>query len=109
MLTTALRNARSEHLAFTETLTEAGIDGSIGTVGDALDNAMIESTIGLYKTELIDFNPDKNWQNATEVEKETASYVYWYNHQRLHFSIADVPPIEYEHALESQQKFVKAQ
>ena len=77
-------------LAFTETLTEAGIDGSIGTVGDALDNAMMESTIGLYKTELIDFDPDRSWQDATEVEKETASYVYWYNHQRLHSSISDV-------------------
>ena len=96
-------------LAFTETLTEAGIDGSIGTVGDALDNAMMESTIGLYKTELIDFDPARSWQNATEVEKETASYVYWYNHQRLHSSIADVPPIEYEHAFERQQESVKAQ
>lgn len=46
-------------LAFTETLTETGIDGSIGTVGDALDNAMMESTIGLYKTELVDFDLDR--------------------------------------------------
>ncbi|AHI18690.1 MAG: IS3 family transposase [Corynebacterium casei] len=96
-------------LAFTETLTESGIDGSIGTVGDALDNAMMESTIGLYKTELIDFDPSRTWQDASEVERETASYVYWYNYQRLHSSIADVPPVEYEQAYESQHQSVKAQ
>lgn len=96
-------------VAFTETRNAAGIDGSIGTVGDALDNAMMESTIGLYKTELIDFDPERIWHDATEVEKETASYVYWCNHQRLHSSIADVPPIEYEQAFGSQRQSVKAQ
>jgi putative transposase len=65
-------------LAFTAELAEAGIAGSIGTGGDALDNALMESTIGLYKTECI--TPDargKNWVRLREVERETAEWVRW--------------------------------
>jgi transposase InsO family protein len=84
-------------LAFTEQLLEAGILGSIGTVGDALDNALMESTIGLYKCELIDLDDERrNWSGRLEVERETAEWVHWYNHQRLHSSIGYSPPIEYE-------------
>jgi transposase InsO family protein len=54
-------------LAFTQTLLEAGIAGSIGSVGDALDNALMESTIGLFKTELID--RQKSWTGRAEVER----------------------------------------
>ena len=82
-------------LAFTEALKDAGITGSIGTVGDALDNALMESTIGLFKTEVIDFE-QSTWSNWRYVEQATASWVHWYNHQRLHSSIGDIPPIEYE-------------
>jgi putative transposase len=82
-------------LAFTEALVEAGIAGSIGSVGDALDNALMESTIGLYKTELIDRH-ERSWTGRTEVERETASWVHWYNSTRLHSSIGYVPPVEYE-------------
>ena len=60
-------------LAFTEQLAEAGIAGSIGTVGDALDNALMESTIGLYKSELIvPGGRGRNWAGRREVERETA-------------------------------------
>src|SRR4051812_35931452 len=62
-------------LAFTEALLEAGIAGSIGSVGDALDNALMESTIGLYKTELID--RQRSWTGRAEVERETADSVHW--------------------------------
>jgi putative transposase len=55
---------------FTTHLIEAGIDASIGTVGDALDNALMESTIGLYKTELI--KPRGPWRSHAEVELATA-------------------------------------
>lgn len=96
-------------LAFTDALTDAGLQGSIGSVGDALDNAMMESTIGLYKTELIGFDPRRTWRDAQEVETETASWVYWYNHQRLHSSIGDVPPIEYEQDYEEFNITRKAQ
>jgi putative transposase len=82
-------------IAFTDALLEAGIAGSIGTVGDALDNALMESTIGLYKTELIDWR-DRTWTGRAEVERETASWVHWFNTTRLHSSIGYTPPIEYE-------------
>jgi putative transposase len=82
-------------IAFTEVLIEAGIAPSIGTVGDALDNALMESTIGLYKTELIDFDTH-NWTSLREVETATAEWVHWYNTARLHTSIGMAPPIEYE-------------
>lgn len=101
--------AQYTSLAFTNALAEAGLQGSIGSVGDALDNAMMESTIGLYKTELIDVDPARTWRDAREVETETASWVYWYNHQRLHSSIGDVPPIEYEQDYEEFNTTRKAQ
>ena len=82
-------------LAFTEALLEAGIAGSIGSVGDALDNALMESTIGLYKTELIDRH-QQSWTGRSEVERETASWVHWYNTTRLHSSIGYAPPVDYE-------------
>ncbi|RDD84066.1 IS3 family transposase, partial [Streptomyces parvulus] len=61
---------------------EAGIDASIGTVGDALDNALMESQIGLYKTELI--KPRRPWHGLADVELATAEWVDWFNNQRLH-------------------------
>jgi putative transposase len=86
-------------LAFTEELIEAGIAGSIGTVGDALDNALMESTIGLYKTELIvPYSVGRNWDGLREVERETAEWVRWYNRERIHSSIEYLTPIEREHA-----------
>ncbi len=101
--------AQYTSLAFTDALVEAGLQGSIGSVGDALDNAMMESTIGLYKTELIDFDPSRTWRDAKEVETETASWIYWYNNQRLHSSINDVPPIEYEQDYEELNTIQQAQ
>lgn len=82
-------------LVFTEALRDAGITGSIGSVGDALDNALIESTIGLYKTELVYRHP-RSWSGRAELERETASWVHWYNTTRLHSAIGYRPPIEYE-------------
>ncbi len=82
-------------LAFTEALHEASIAGSIGTVGDALDNALMESTIGLYKTELVDQH-DRTFTGRAEVERATAAWIGWYNHTRLHSAIGYRPPIEHE-------------
>ncbi len=84
-------------LAFTEQLAEAGISGSIGTIGDALDNALMESTIGLYKTELIKpYASTRNWSGLSELERETAEWVRWYNNERIHSSIDYMTPIERE-------------
>ena len=79
---------------FTQHLVDAGIDASIGTVGDALDNALAESTIGLFKTELIKrLGP---WHNLREVAAATAAWVDWYNNRRLHGACGGRPPVEYE-------------
>lgn len=82
-------------IAFTTALVEAGIAPSIGTVGDALDNALMESTIGLYKTELID-RQLHTWSGPTEVETATAGWVHRFNADRLHSSINYLAPITYE-------------
>lgn len=80
--------------AFTAHLLAADIDASIGSVGDALDNALMESTIGLYKTELI--NRRGSWKTLADVELATAEWVDWYNTSRIHRATGDVPPAEYE-------------
>jgi transposase InsO family protein len=67
-----LEPAQYTSLAFTEALREAGITGSIGTVGDSLDNALMESTIGLFKTEVID-HEQPVWRHWREVQNATAS------------------------------------
>jgi putative transposase len=68
-------------IAFTERLAAAGVSAPVGTVGDAYDNALAESVIGLFKTELI--KPHGPWRTAGEVEIATLGYVDWFNHQRL--------------------------
>jgi transposase InsO family protein len=91
-------DAGSQYTAvtFTDALIEAGIAPSIGTVGDALDNALMESTIGLFKTELVDHDRTRSWSGAAELERETASWVHWYNTSRIHHSIDKMSPIEFE-------------
>jgi putative transposase len=81
-------------IAFTAHLLETGIDASVGSVGDAFDNALAESAIGLYKTELI--KPRGPWKTLPEVELATAEYIEWYNARRIHTAIGDIPPDEYE-------------
>jgi Integrase core domain len=66
---------------------------SIGTVGDALDNALAESFVDSYKTELI---ADRVWRTLQQLELATVEWVAWFNHQRLHEALGDIPPVEYE-------------
>ena len=82
--------------AFTARLVEAGVDPSVGSVGDAYDNALAESQIGAYKTELI--RPGGPWRDVDHVEIETLNWVHWFNHERTHESIDDLTPIEVETA-----------
>ncbi len=80
--------------AFTQRLVDASADASIGSIGDGYDNAVAESTIGLYKTELI--NQQGPWKTIEQVEFATLQWVDWYNHQRLHGSRDRQTPVEYE-------------
>lgn len=81
-------------IRYTERLAEAGIEGSVGTVGDSYDNALAESVIGLFKTEVI--RRKGPWRNIDEVEFATLSWVAWFNHERLLQPVGYVPPAEFE-------------
>lgn len=72
----------------------------MGTVGDAYDNALAESVIGLFKTELI--KPRGPWRTAEQVEIATLEYVGWFSHRRLYEACGDIPPAELETAYYSQ-------
>jgi putative transposase len=87
-------------LRFTEHLALEGIAPSIGSVGDAYDNGLMESIIGLYKTECIRPGPfhTEPLRTLGDIEFATMAWVDWYNNRRLHGSIGMVPPIEYEAA-----------
>jgi transposase InsO family protein len=81
-------------IRYTERLAEEHIELSVGSVGDAYDNALAETLNGLFKTEVI--RKDGPWRNLEEVEFATLEWVNWFNHRRLLSSIGDVPPAEFE-------------
>ena len=74
-------------MRYSERLAEIGASPSIGSIGDSYDNAMAESTIGLYKWELI--YPQGPWRGLDDVEFATMTYVDWFNHRRLHGEITN--------------------
>lgn len=78
---------------YTQTLDDAGVLGSIGTVGDAFDNAVAESFVDSFKTELI---ADRSWASRSQLELAVLEYVAWFNDERLHESLGDQPPREIE-------------
>ena len=83
---------------FTERLDEIGARPSIGTVADSYDNALAETTNGLYKAECV-YGPDADgWDDVDAPELATLSWVHWFNHDRLHSHCAFVPPAEFETA-----------
>jgi len=86
--------AQYTSIRYTERLGEAGAVASVGSRGDSYDNAMAESTIGLYKAELI--HARRPWRNIEHVEFATLAWVDWWNNRRLHSEIGDVPPAELE-------------
>ena len=90
------RGSQYTSLAYTERLAELGIAPSVGSVGDALDNAMAESFVATYKSELIDRRGP--WRSFEQLEFETLCWIGFYNHERLHEQLDDVPPVEYEQA-----------
>ena len=78
---------------YTQTLDDAGVLGSIGTVGDAYDNAVAESFVDSFKTELIS---DRTWTSRSQLELGVLEYVAWFNNERIHESLDDRPPREVE-------------
>ena len=87
-------------LRYSARLKEAGVKASVGTVGDSYDNALAESIIGLYKTEVIE---RQGWCGAGDVELSTLEWVDWFNQRRLLSSIGYTPPVEFEAAYYRQK------
>ena len=88
------RGAQYLSIRYTERLAEAGMEPSVGSVGDSYDNALAESVIGLFKTEVI--RRKGPWRGLEDVEFATLDWVSWYNTHRLLEAIGYVPPVEHE-------------
>ncbi len=88
------RGAQYLAIRYTERLAEAGIESSVGSVGDSYDNALAETVNGLYKAEVIWRRGP--WRHAEQVEFATLEWVDWFNNRRLLEPIGNIPPVEYE-------------
>ena len=88
------RGSQYLSIRYTERLQDAGIEPSVGSVGDSYDNAMAETINGLYKAEII--HRRESWNGLDDVEYATLEWVDWFNHQRILEPIGDIPPAEYE-------------
>ena len=88
------RGSQYLSIRYTERLAEAGFNASVGSVGDAYDNALAETINGLYKAEVIHKNGP--WKGLDDVERATLTWVEGFNHRRLLRPIGDGPPAEYE-------------
>ena len=91
---------------YTERLAKARIEPSVGSRGDSYDNALAETVIGLYKTELI--RKRGPWRGLEDVELATLEWVWWFNYHRLLEPIGYVPPVEYEEAYYRREKASEA-
>jgi putative transposase len=88
------RRSRYLSIKYTERLGEAGIEPSVGTVGDSYDNALAETINGLFKAEVI--HRRGPWRSFEAVEYATLEWVYWFNNRRLLEPIGNIPPAEAE-------------
>lgn len=88
-------------IRYTGRLAAAGTEASVGSVGDCYDNALTETIIGLYKTEVIRHRGP--WRTLESVEFATLEWVHWFNHHRLLEPIGHIPPAEREMAYRRQQ------
>ena len=87
------RGVQYVSIRYTERLAEAGIEPSVGSVGDSYDNALAETLNGLYKAEVIH---RQSWKSREAVELATLTWVDWFNHRRLLAPIGNIPPAEAE-------------
>ena len=90
------RGSQYLSIRYTERLLHEGVDPSVGSTGDSYDNALAESIIGLFKTEVI--RRQGPWKNLESVEFATLAWVDWFNYRRLLEPIGNVPPAEFEQA-----------
>jgi transposase InsO family protein len=88
------RGSQYVSIKYTERLAEAGIEPSVGSVGDSYDNALAETINGLYKAEVI--HRQGPWRSFEQVELATLNWVHWFNHKRLLEPIGYIPPAEAE-------------
>jgi transposase InsO family protein len=88
------RGVQYVSIRYTERLAEAGLEPSVGSVGDSYDNALAETINGLYKAEVIHRRP--SWRTREEVEWATLNWVDWFNNRRLLEPIGNIPPAEAE-------------
>ena len=88
------RGSQYLSIRYSERLAEAGAQPSVGSVGDSYDNALAESIIGLFKTEII--HRRGPWRHLEAVEYATLEWVDWFNHRRLLEPIGNIPPAELE-------------
>jgi transposase InsO family protein len=95
------RGSQYLSIRYSERLAEAGVEPSVGSVGDSYDNALAETIIGLFKTEVIHHRGP--WRHLEAVEYATLEWVDWFNHRRLLEPIGNVPPAELELAYHRQQ------
>ena len=100
MLRRPFESAQYLAIAYSERLAEAGIEPSVGSVGDSYDNALAETIIGLYKTEVIERGGP--WRRYEDVEMATLEWVDWFNTRRLLGPIGNIPPAEAEAAFNAQ-------
>ena len=96
------RGSQYLSIRYTERLAEAGIEPSVRSVGDAYDNALAETVIGLDKTEVI--HKRGPWRNLDSVEFATLEWVDWFNNRRLLKPIGDIPPVEFEQVYYQNQE-----
>ena len=89
-----LESAQYVSIRYTERLAAAGIEPSVGSVGDSYDNALAETVIGLFKTEVI--RRRGPWRNVDAVEFATLDWVDWFNKRRLLEPVGNIPPAEAE-------------
>jgi len=95
------RGSQYLSIRYTERLAAAGIQGSVGTVGDSYDNALAETINGLYKAELI--RKQGPWKGVEAVELATLEWVHWFNNYRLMEPLGYVPPAEFERDYRDRQ------
>jgi putative transposase len=82
--------------AYTQLLDDHHVRASVGSVSDAYDNATAESFLDSVKTELI---ADRVWRTQAQLELAVVQYISWFNHDRLHQALDDIPPVEFDAGL----------